>query len=64
LTVKDHGVSMRLPRLTADELAEIQRLYADSWSCARIGERLNRQPSVIWRSLGRAGVVLRDPHER
>ena len=53
---------MRRPRSMTDaERAEAVRLYSEGWSCARIGERLGRDPGTVWLALKAAGVRLRPP---
>lgn len=56
---------VRRPRsLTPDEIAEGVRLYEQGWSCARIGEHLDRNANTVWRALGSAGIKTRDSHGR
>jgi hypothetical protein len=56
-------VGIRRPRsLTPDEIAECVELYAQGWSCQRIGQRLGRDHGTIWLALKVRGVKLRDTH--
>ncbi len=61
--VTDAGVR-RSRRLTPAEVSEAVLLYADGWSCQRIGDQLGRSHKTIWLALKREGVQLRDSHGR
>ena len=55
----------RRPRsMTNEERAEAIKLYAQGWSCARIGKHLGRNHGTVWLALKAAGVKLRDEHGR
>jgi hypothetical protein len=41
-----------------------QRLYAESWSLARIGDRLHVDAHTVRRALTARGVRMRDTHAR
>lgn len=47
--------------MTKAEVTEATRLYADGWSCARIGAELGRNHGTVWRALQAAGLELRRP---
>jgi DNA-directed RNA polymerase specialized sigma24 family protein len=56
---------VRRPRsMTAQERKDAVQLYADGWSCARIGEELGRNHGTVWLALQAAGVALREPWEQ
>lgn len=58
------NTGLRRPRsMTAAETAEAIGLYADGWSCDRIGQHLGRNHGTIWLALRSAGVQLRRPWE-
>ena len=51
----------RRPRsMTEEERAKAIKLYAEGWSCARIGKYLGRNHGTVWLALKAAGVVLRN----
>ncbi|MGQ0432840.1 MAG: helix-turn-helix domain-containing protein [Microthrixaceae bacterium] len=50
--------------MTDDERSEAALLYAEGWSCARIGECLGRDHGTIWLALKEANVALRQPWMR
>jgi hypothetical protein len=62
--VKAEGVRLRRTSLTADELARATKLYESGLSTIKVGEKLGRHDTTIWMSLRRAGVQMRDAHDR
>jgi hypothetical protein len=57
-------VGIRRPRsLTPDEIAESVELYAQGWSCERIGQRFGKNHGTIWLALKAEGFRLRQPWE-
>jgi DNA-directed RNA polymerase specialized sigma24 family protein len=50
--------------LTPEKIDEAVALYAQGWSCQRIGERFGRHYSTIWLALKARGVQLRQPWDR
>jgi hypothetical protein len=61
--VADAGVH-RPRSLTPDQVQQATTLYAQGWSCDRIGQHLGKEAGTIWRALKQAGVKLRDTHGR
>lgn len=56
---------VRRPRsMTDGERNEAARLYAEGWSCQRIGDHLGRDHGTVWLALQSVGVQLRQPWER
>jgi hypothetical protein len=61
--IADAGI--RRPRsLTLSQVDEAIALYAQGWSCDRIGQHLDKSAKTIWGALREAGVRLRDTHGR
>ena len=60
--LREQGVVLRHQPLDAQSLAEAITLYQAGWSLARIGTRMQRQPTVIRDVLERSGVARRDSH--
>ena len=59
------STSLRRPRsMTEAEITEATHLYADGWSCARIGAELGRNHGTVWRALQATGLELRRPWDR
>lgn len=56
------GVKMRMAGLSAAQIDEAVRLYADGWSIGRIGERLQVDARTVHRRLRERGVQMRDTH--
>ena len=58
------GVSLRRPGLAPDDIVLAERLYAEGWSLARIGNRLDADAHTVRRVLKAGGVRMRDTHAR
>lgn len=58
--LRQHGVAVRYPRVTAEEAAEMVRLYQSGIRQVDIAARFGRAPGNIWHVLNRAGA-LGDP---
>jgi transposase len=56
-------VEMRQAGLNATQLDEVQTLYRDGWSLARLGEKFGVDGTTVWRYLLLAGVTMRSPNE-
>jgi transposase len=67
-TVRDilvrEGVAIRPRNLSTEVLAEAVLLYESGWSVAKIGDKLGRDGTTVWRGLQAMGVSLRRPWER
>jgi hypothetical protein len=67
-TVSTHlhrrGISLRCQGLSPDDAILAHRLYAEGWSLARIGGRLNVDAHTVRRALKACGVRMRDTHAR
>jgi hypothetical protein len=67
-TVRDilvrEGVTIRPRSLSTELLAEAVLLYESGWSVAKIGDKLGRDGTTVWRGLQAMGVNLRRPWER
>ena len=59
-----HGVQLRRQGLNPFDVTHAQRLYAEGWSLARIGTRLNVDAHTVRRALKVTGVRMRDTHAR
>ena len=57
LLLKEHGVVVRHPRLTPDEIAEIVRWFQSGVTQAEIGRRTGRDKGHVWHVLRRQGVL-------
>ena len=53
--LRGRGVTVRRPRLTEDELAQVVALYQDGVRQIDIAKRLGRTKGAIWHALRRAG---------
>ena len=62
--VRSHGVQVRLPRMTDQDIQRAAGLYQDGWSLVRISEALTFADTTIHRQLVKAGLVMRDSHGR
>jgi predicted DNA-binding protein YlxM (UPF0122 family) len=58
------AVPLRNQPLSESDVAAASAWYADSWSLAKIAERLERNPTTVWKALRRAGVPMRRPWDR
>jgi hypothetical protein len=59
------GIPLRRQGLSPDNnIAQAQRFYAEGWSLAHIGERLNVDAHTVRRALTARGVRMRDTHAR
>ena len=58
--VRRAGGTVRHPRLSSRETAEVARLYEAGLQQKDIAERLGRSPSAVWHCLRRAGLVGRE----
>jgi hypothetical protein len=58
----EQGVVLRHQPLATESAAEAIALYQAGWSLARIGTKMQRQPTVIRDLLERSGVARRDSH--
>lgn len=54
--LRQHGVAVRYPRVTAEEAAEMVRLYRTGMRQVDIAARFGRDPGNIWHVLKRAGA--------
>lgn len=54
--LRQHGVAVRYPRVTPDEVAEMVRLYQSGVRQVDIAARFGRDPGNVWHVLKRAGV--------
>ena len=54
--LRQHGVAVRYPRVTADEAAEMLRMYRTGMRQVDIAARFDRDPGNIWHVLKRAGA--------
>lgn len=52
------------PRLTADQVDDAIRLYESGWSLARVGERLDVDPTTVLARLRERGTPTRDSYGR
>jgi DNA-directed RNA polymerase specialized sigma24 family protein len=59
-----HGVQLRRQGLSPLDATHAQLLYAEGWSLARIGTRLDVDAHTIRRALKAHGVCMRDTHGR
>jgi uncharacterized protein (DUF433 family) len=53
--LRQHGVAVRHPRVTPDEVAEMVQLYRAGMRQVDIAARFGRDPGNIWHVLKRAG---------
>ena len=58
------GVSLRRQSIPSDRMSEAVRLYADGWSCMRLGERYGCDAETVRQALRQSGVPLRASWER
>jgi lambda repressor-like predicted transcriptional regulator len=58
------NVEFRQRGLAASDVTTAVRLYAQGWSLARLGERLQVDDMTVRRALLASGVMMRSPHER
>ena len=58
------GVALRNQGLTDNRVIEAAALYKIGWSCARLGEHFDVDPTTVHHALKFAGVQLRKPWER
>ncbi len=58
------GVPLRVRGMTKEQVDEAERLYAEGWSAARLGERFHTNGTTVWRALLGRGVLMREPWER
>jgi hypothetical protein len=67
-TIAEHlrraGVAVRERGISAERLDEAIRLYAEGWSCQRLGERYDCNSETVRQRLKSAGVIMRAPWER
>jgi DNA-binding CsgD family transcriptional regulator len=68
VTVSAHlhrqGVQLRRQGLSPLEVTQAQLLYAEGWSLARIGTRLNVDAHTVRGALKATGIRMRDTHAR
>jgi hypothetical protein len=62
--LKRRGVTMRMQGLTAEQIDEAVRLYEAGWSLARIGGRMNVDPTTVLARLREQTVRTRDAQGR
>ena len=55
--LRSRGVTIRRPRLTEEELAQVVALYQEGVRQIDIAERLGRTKGVIWHALRRVGAL-------
>jgi hypothetical protein len=55
--VRQAGEQVRHPRFSADETAELIRLFKTGLQQKHLAERLGRSPSAVWHCLRRLGLV-------
>jgi AraC-like DNA-binding protein len=59
--LRRHGVEMRRPGLTSDDMAAASQMYADGWSVAKLGRSFGVDAVTVWRALRASGVTMRTP---
>jgi len=59
-----HDVPMRRRGLSPEQIDEAVQLYGEGWSLARIGERMDVDPTTVLIRLRERGVRMRDTHGR
>jgi hypothetical protein len=57
-----NGVPRRQRGLTTEQVQEAIRLYGQGWSLTRIGDRFNKDHTVVRNALLRSGVRIRGGH--
>ena len=62
--VRRHGVVMRRCGLSAEQIDDAVRLYGESWSLARIGQKFDVDSTTVHRRLRERGVRMRDAQGR
>jgi IS30 family transposase len=62
--VHRHGVQLRRQGLDPPDVTHAQILYAQGWSLARIGTRLNVDAHTVRRALKATGIRMRDTQAR
>lgn len=58
------GVALRRQGLNPTQIDQAVRLYAEGWSCLRLGERFGCSAETVRQELKRHGVRLRSPWDR
>ena len=53
--LREAGVELRRQGLSAVEMPEVIRLYAEGWSCVRLGERFGCDHETVRQALKRQG---------
>ncbi|MBK6870833.1 MAG: hypothetical protein IPJ14_09635 [Kineosporiaceae bacterium] len=57
-------VPLRVRGLSKVQVDEAERLYAEGWSVARLGERFHTNGTTVWRALLEREIPMREPWER
>ena len=57
-------VTIRMDRMTPEQIQQAADLYAEGWSLARVGRAVGTDAETVRKRLREAGVTIRDCHGR